>query len=161
MCPNAAMAPPQTSQTMVQIVRCLTQGDKSVIDDNWLLLDPCSTISYIKNIGSVHDIKTCTPEVETNSGHKDYNQIVTLYLLPFTVYVNKDSIAKHFSLKDVAETFKKVTMYTISEKAMRVHVSEQKTFCVKECGDGLYHLNIKEPDIVLVTEETKQHFYQL
>ena len=59
VCPNVAVAHAQTGQTMVQIRRCLTQGDKSdIIDDNWLLLNSCSTASCIKNLGSVHAIKT-------------------------------------------------------------------------------------------------------
>jgi len=75
--------------------------------------------------------------VYTNGGHKDYNQIVTLNLLPFTVYVNRDSTANNLSLKDMAEKFK-VTMDSSSEKATLVHVLEEKAFHFKECGDGLY-----------------------
>ena len=99
LCPNAGAAPAQTGQIMAQIGQCLTQGvdRRSIIDDNWLLLGSCSTVSCIKNIVSVHNIKTCTSESEmcvyTNGSHKDYNQIASLNLLLFTVYVNKDPIA--------------------------------------------------------------------
>ena len=64
-------------------------------------------------------------------------------------------MANILALEDVAGIFR-VTMDTGSEKAMLVHVSEQKAFHFKECGIGLYHININDLDIVLESKKTKE-----
>ena len=70
----------------------------------------------------------------------EYNQVGTLAILPFDVYLHEGSMANILSLKKVSKKFR-VTMDTTVENCMKVHVSDHHILKFKQCGDGLHYLD--------------------
>ena len=68
----------------------------------------------------------------------------TLDILPMGIYVNENSMANILSLKEV-ENYFRVTMDTKEYHAMSVHYSKDKAYWFRECGKGLYYLDISNP----------------
>ena len=85
----------------------------------------------------------------------------TLDILPMGIYVNENSMANILSLKEVSHYFR-VTMDTKEYHAMSVHYREDKAYWFKECGKGLYFLDISNPEIItLTTERGDTNYYFL
>ena len=127
----------------------LTQKKLELINQDWILLDTCSTVSVFCNKSLVKDIKDCLPgdgiTVVTNGGSEKFQQQGTLKLLPLNVHFNNNSIANIISLSDIANMDgAKLTMDTSVERAINVHVGDLK-IQFKECTDGLYYYDTKNP----------------
>ena len=74
----------------------------------------------------------------------EYTMKGSLNTLPVSIYVYNNSMADILSLKEVASYFH-VTMDTNDDHAMLVHLSKYKAYCFKECGNGIYSLDISDP----------------
>ena len=74
------------------------------------------------------------------------------------VYVNDNSMVNILSLKEVADSFR-ITMYTKEYHAMLVHYRNDKACRLKECGKGIYYLDISNPETILLTTESVDTFY--
>ena len=91
----------------------------------------------------------------------DYTMRGTLEILPLLIYMNYNSTENTLSLKEVSDSFCE-TMDNKEEHAMLVHYSEDKAYHFKECGKGLYYLNISNPEIITLTTErgdTNYYFF--
>ena len=108
-------------------------------------------MSGVHDAELVQEIKYCTAEdsirVHTNGGHMDFDKKGILKFFDMPVFVNTNSLANILSLKDVTKRFR-VTMESEVEKAMLVHVSKDKAYKFRECGQGLYFLDVHHPDTV-------------
>ena len=153
-CPSR---PNQTGTGLTQVGVCLTAAHDGINND-WLLLDSCSTVSCMKNEAFVTDVTHRSLDeslrVYTNGGHQDYRMTGTLQVLPLEVYVNPGSMANIISLRDVFEKYR-VTMDTKSDPSMLVHHEDGKAYRFKSCGKGLFHMSLNNPDIVEVTNNQK------
>ena len=78
--------------------------------------------------------------VYTNGGQVQYNRVGTFSLLPFQVYFDEQSMENILSLKDVSSHFR-VTMDTMVEHSMNMHVSDHHVLKFKQCGEGLHFLD--------------------
>lgn len=152
---NCPSRPAQSGTGLTQVGVCLaaTHGG---INDDWLLLDSCSTVSCMKNEFFVSKVTQRSLDdslrVHTNGGHQDYRMTGTLKILPLEVYVNPTSMANIVSLKDVYEKYR-VTMDTEADPSMLVHHEDGKAYRFKSCGKGLFHMSLTTPDIVNVTDK--------
>ena len=91
-------------------------------------------------------------QVYSNVVHMDYTMRGTLDILPMGIYINDNSMADILYLKEVEDSFR-VTMETKEDHKMVVHYSKDTDYCFKECGKGLYYLNISNPEIITLTTE--------
>ena len=83
-----------------------------------------------------------------------------LDILPMEIYANDNSMAKIPSLKGMADSFR-VTMDTKEYHAMLVPYSKDKTYRFKECGKGLYYLDVSNPNIITLTTKRGDTDYYL
>ena len=132
---------------MAQIGRCLAQvSSGGAVRNNWFLLESCSTIRCAKNNLIISNVKMSPSEenlrVCSNGGRIVYTMRGTLDILPMGVYVNDNSMVNILSLKEVADSFR-ITMYTKEYHAMLVHYRNDKACRFKECGKGIYYLDIE------------------
>ena len=74
----------------------------------------------------------------------EYTMRGTLDILPMGIYVNDNSMANTLSLKKVVDYFH-VTMDTKEYHTMLVHYIKDKAYRFKDCGKGLYYLDISNP----------------
>jgi hypothetical protein len=131
-----------------QIILTQQGGEtQNVINHNWILLDTCSTASVCSNIDLVNDIQDCDPSdvlhIVTNGGTQSFKKTGTLKVLPLQVHVNPSSLANILSLKDVASIPGiRITMDTEVERAIHVHVDDNKVLKFNECDDGLYYYDV-------------------
>ena len=61
-------------------------------------------------------------------------------------------MANIVSLKDVYKHYC-VTMDTQNDPSMLVHITKDKVYHFKSCGKGLFHMSLKAPDVVKVTDK--------
>ena len=82
----------------------------NIMNSNWILLETCSTISYIRNKNLVQNIQTCDAgeEIRTykNGENQDHDHIATFKILPFEVLFNKKSLASIHVFDAAASKFK-------------------------------------------------------
>ena len=91
----------------------------------------------------------------------DYSMKFTLDIFPIGIYVNDNYMADILYLKEVSYSFRMI-MYTKEDHKMVVHYSENKAYRFKECGKGLYYLNIYNLEIItLTTESNDTNYYSL
>ena len=91
----------------------------------------------------------------------DYTMRGTLDILPMDMFLKFNSMANILYLKEVADSFR-VTMYTKEDHTMLVHYIKYWDYRFKECGKGLYNLNIYYPEIItLPTERGDTDYYFL
>ena len=88
----------------------------------------------------------------SNGGHMDYIMRGTLDILPMVIYVNDNSMANTFSIKEVADYFR-VTMDTKEDHVMLVQYCKDKDYRFKEYGKGQYYLDLSNPEIIPLTTE--------
>ena len=85
----------QVGLTMTQMRTNIPSTD--IIDTNWIVLNTCSTIRYIRNRYLIQDICSCDVGEEiqgyNNRGHQDYSYTDTTKMLPFEVFYNKNYLA--------------------------------------------------------------------
>lgn len=132
-----------------------TDAIKAQIDDNWILLDTCSTASVCKNPSLVSNIKPCNDDdrlhIVTNGGSMCYEMIADFNFLPLKVHCNPLFMANILSLSDAAAiSGARVTMDSVADRALFVHLDNGKIIKFKECTSGLYYcdargLTIKAP----------------
>ena len=67
-----------------------------------------------------------------------------LEILPMDIYVNDNSIVNTLSLKEEVDYFR-VTMNNKEDHTMLVHYIKDKDYHFKECGKGLYYLDVSNP----------------
>ena len=150
---NCPDRPGRTGAGLVQVGTCLAATHDG-IDEDWLLLDSCSTVSCMQNEKHVKDVTQRSTEeslrVFENGGHQDYHMTGHLKLLPWEVFINPVSMANIVLLKDVAAKFR-VTMDTKDDASMLVHYADGKAYKFASCRKGLFHMNLSTPDIVEVT----------
>ena len=144
-------------KNVAQIGRCLLQGSSgSAMSNNWLLLDSCYTVSCTKKNSIVSNVTVRPseehPHIYSNGVHMDYNMRGTLDILPMGIYVNDNSMENILSLKEV-EYYFRVTMDTKENHTILFHCSEDKAYRFKECGKGLYYLDISNPEIITLTND--------
>ena len=130
---------------MLQKVVSFTQAkkDTDIVNKNWLLMDTCSTASMCNNLKLVKNVRECSRgqklKIYTNGGELKYDKVVDFIYLPMEVHYNEGSIANVLSLKDITNIpGVHVTMDTLKEKAMLVHLLEGKKKKFRECDEGLY-----------------------
>ena len=92
--------------------------------------------------------------VYRNGGHVDYNIKGALKIFPMSIYANNYSMANILSPKEV-ENSSRVTISTNKYHAMLVNFNKDKACCFEEFRNGLYYLDISDPEIVpLTTKDT-------
>ena len=110
-------------------------------------------MSCVNNDTLVSAVMMCNHQdsicVYTYGGHKDYHMVGNLNIFPIPVFVNPDSMANILSLQDVSKKFR-VTMDTSEEMSMLVHHDPGKAYKFNSCGNGLFHMNMKDPQVVPV-----------
>ena len=67
-----------------------------------------------------------------------------LDILPMDIYVNDNSMANILFIKEVSSYFC-VTMDNKEDHAMLVHYIKDKAYSFKECGKGMYYLDVSNP----------------
>ena len=83
----------------------------------------------------------------------------TLDILPMGIFVNYNSTEEIISIKEVAD-YLRVTMDTKEYHTMLFHY--RKAYRVKEIGNGLYYLDISNPETIpLTTENSYTNYYYL
>ena len=122
-------------------------SNEDIINENWILLNTCSTVNVCRNASIITDIRTCNNDKEltivTNGGSQDYNQIGFFKYLPIPIYYNPKSIANILSFKEVASVPGIcITMDTLTEKAIFVLLPDGRKMKFKECEVGLYYFNV-------------------
>ena len=114
--PNGPNGRGCTGHSLLQYGICLMQrldnngiGSDGTINKAWILLESCSTLSYVCNPSLVTNVRPCDENelmtVYTNRGQVNYNHVGTLALLPFDVYFDEQSMANILLLKDVSSKF--------------------------------------------------------
>ena len=88
----------------------------------------------------------------------NYTMRGTLDILPMGIYANDNSMANILSLKKVSYYFR-VTMDTKEDQTMLVHYSKDKDYHFKECGKGLYYLEVSNPEIITLMTEREDTDY--
>ena len=84
----------------------------------------------------------------------DFTQQGHLRLFDFPVF-NSKSLANIISLKDVMAQFC-ITMDSLVEKVILVHVNDDMVYKFMECGQGLYYLDTKHLDKLPKPNSTKK-----
>ena len=74
-----------------------------------------------------------------------YTMKGNLNIFPISIYVNNNSMANILSHKEVENSFR-VTMNKKEDHAMLVHFNKYKAYRFKECENGLYYLDISDPE---------------
>ena len=120
-----------------------------MINENWILLDTCSTVNVCKNASIITDVRKCCKGEElmivTNGGSQDYNQIGLFKYLSLPIYYNPKSIANILSFKEVASVPGVcITMDTAMERAIFVTLPDGRKIKFKECDIGLYYFDAKD-----------------
>ena len=82
----------------------------------------------------------------------DYTMRGILDILRMEIYVNDNSMENILSLEEVSDSFR-VTMNTKEYHAILLHYSKDKAYRFKECGKGLYYLDVSYPEIITLTTE--------
>ena len=84
----------------------------------------------------------------------EYTMKGNLKKSPMSICVIDNSMTKILSLKEV-ENYFRVTMDTNEDHTMLVRLNKYRVYRFKQCGDGLYYLDIPDPEIVpLTTKDT-------
>ena len=117
---------------LTQVRLTLAQKDnsnKDIIDENWILLDTCSTVNVCRNASIITGIRTCHEDEEltiiTNEGSQDYNQVSLFKYLPIPVYYNQKSLGNILSFKEVASVpIIRIMMDTSMERAILVNLPD-------------------------------------
>ena len=73
-----------------------------------------------------------------------YTMRGTLDILPMGIYVNDNSMANILYLKEVGDSLR-VNMDIKEDHEMLFHYSKDNAYCFKECGKGLYYLDVSNP----------------
>jgi hypothetical protein len=143
----------------------LTQNEMEIIDQNWILLDTCSTVSVCCNPKLVDNITPVANDdgmtIVTNGGSQFFDKTADLKLLPLKVHFKQDSLANILSLSDVANLQgARITMDSEVEHAILLHYKE-RVYKFRECRDGLYFLdtnanNYSNQTITAYSDPTKQ-----
>eukprot|EP00957_Ditylum_brightwellii_P096269 7332464-Ditylum_brightwellii.AAC.1 len=69
-----------------------------------------------------------------------------LKLFEMTVHFNENTMATVLSLSDIASLDGvHLTMNTLEERAILVHLDDGKVIKFKECDDGLYYFDMAAP----------------
>ena len=76
------------------------------------------------------------------------------------IYVNDKSMANIISLKGVVDYFR-VTMDNKEDHTILVHYREDKAYCLKEFLNGLYYLDVSNPEIITLTTDQGDTDYYL
>ena len=82
--------------------------------------------------------------VYSNGGHMEYTTRGTLDILPMGIFVNDNSMENILSLKEVAYYFR-LNMNTKEDHEILVHYRKDNTYPFKECGKGLYYIDVSNP----------------
>ena len=93
-------------------------------------------------------------------GHIEYTMMGILDILPMDIYVNDNSMANIFFLKEVSSYFC-VNMDNKEDHAMLVHYIKDKAYRFKECGKVMYYLDVSNPEIIALTTERGNTNYSL
>ena len=167
---------PEVSKKGINITQMrltLTQsndGENDLINENWILLDTCSTVNVCKNVSIVTGVRKCHEGEEltivTNGGSQKYDQIGFFKYLSLPIYYNPKSIANILSLKQVASVPDvRITMDTFKERAIFVTLPDGKKMKFKECDNGLYYYDTKDelklPNNKSIKEEVKSYSKQV
>ena len=80
----------------------------------------------------------------------DYSIMGILNIPPMNIYIYDNSMANFLSLKEVADYFR-MTMDTKEDHTMLFHYSEDKSSRFRECGKGLYYLDVSNSEIIKLT----------
>ena len=137
----------QCTKNKVQFAHfVLAQSKLQLINNNWILLNTCSTISVCCNENLVHHIRNCAPgegiTVLTNGGSQSFAKTADLNILPIAVHYNPELMANILSLVDVANLEgARLTMDTGVKRAIILHYDGHK-YKFNECADGLYYLDV-------------------
>ena len=129
----------------ISMVQNESDRDIALIDENWILLDTCSTHCVGCNSDLISNIRNCTDEemltISTNGGSLVYDKIGTSNLMPVEMYYNPKSIANVLSLSVVAKIPGcRIIMDTDVSKTITVFMNDGSTsYKFEECSDGLYY----------------------
>ena len=137
---------------MAQLCLTFTQKENSqdaMINENWVLLDICSTVGVCCKASILTDIRTCnkneTLTIITTGGSQNYDKIEYFKYLPILVYYNKDSLANILLFKEVALVLGIcITMDTSMERAIFVTLPDGRKMKFKECDIGLYYFDVND-----------------
>ena len=83
----------------------------------------------------------------------DYTMGGTLDISPLGIYVNDNSMANILSLKEGADYFRG-TMDTKEDHIILFNYIKDKACHFRECGKGLYYLNVYNPEIIALMNES-------
>lgn len=122
--------------------------NRTVINNNWLLLDTCSTNTVTNKFFFVKNLRKCSKwellTVDTNRGSKTFNHIGVFKLLPVNMHFCASSIATILSMKDIANIpGVRIKMDTALDRTIFVEY-KGKSYKFKECDDGLYYLDVTD-----------------
>ena len=130
----------QVGLTMTQTTNYIPETD--IINTHWIILDTCSTISFIININLVQETRACDAGKElwtyTNRVHHDYSYTATITMLPFKVFYNGKSLAKILSFSTASRWFR-INIGTYINSVIKVHINDGTNIRFKQCSRGLYY----------------------
>jgi len=156
-CPTADNETGNSGDGHTQLGVCLHPQSLG-IKSKWHLLDTEFTLSEVSNPSLVSDVNHCSQDdiiqVHSNSRLMDFTQQGHLRLFDFPVF-NSKSLANIISLKDVMAQFC-ITMDSLVEKVILVHVNDDMVYKFMECGQGLYYLDTKHLDKLPKPNSTKK-----
>ena len=124
----------------IRVIHALQTGAKQSKE---VLIDTGSNCSVFNNKSLLTNIRKSESKLRaySNGGFQDSSYIGD-YKDFFPVWYNEKSLVNILSLADVMKKFR-VTMDTLKENAIRVHVKNDKCLVFKEKGNGLYLLDNK------------------
>ena len=146
--------PNKSGLNLEHIGRYFKQGrSDNAVNNNCLLLDSYSTISYAKNDTIVTNITVIPPSGQLWVYRKGPMEC-TLSILPMSNYLNGNSMSSILYLKEAANSIY-VTMDTNEDHSKLVHFKKYKAYRFMECGKGIYYLHISDIEIApLTTKDT-------
>ena len=113
-----------------------------IINPNCILFDTCSAIISISNIDLVQDIRACNTGEElkayTNQVHQDPSYTVTMMVLLFEEFYNKNYLANILPFFTVPLK-SRVTIDTYLYPAINVQLYNVTSIMFNKCSGGLYY----------------------
>ena len=117
----------------------------NITNPNWIFLNTCSTISYVRN-NIVKNIQPCDTGEElrayTTGVHQYYNNTTTFNMLPFEVFFNEQSLTNIISFAAVTSKFS-ITINTQLNPCINVHIHNATNIIFKQFG--VFYIILTQP----------------
>ena len=121
-----------------------------MIPKSWILLDSGFSKCTIMNRDLVENVRSTDEHIRvySNGRDQDFSNMKVLKLFPFLLECfDSSSLVNVFYLYAVRKAYC-VTLDSVVDTSMFVHITNDKVLDFKECRNGIYYLDVSSKKIV-------------